>query len=167
MDPSHMKAEGVDDWLKHWIKLQKRNKRPLTLKDPSAANSDQSKAPEKGSGKGKGKGKARATSPSPTRASSDTEDAENMEDFDKGEDTESDEAKSINGDSAGTLDDDEDIPKAGSSLPLAPASAAKSKKTRFAFLKSLSDDKTYSQLLRLLYAAQVSQIYYLFLHSMY
>ena len=160
-----MKAEGVDDWLKHWIKLQKRKKRPLTLKDPSAPNSDQSKAPAKGSGKRKGK--ARATSRSSTHAESDTDNAENQEDFDKGEDTESDEAKSINSDSARTVDDDEDIPKAGSSLPQTPASAANSKKSRFAFLKSLSDDKYYSQLIRLLYAAKVSKIYHLSLQSMY
>jgi hypothetical protein len=34
-EPSHMKSDGVDAWLQHWLKLQKRNKRPLILKDGS------------------------------------------------------------------------------------------------------------------------------------
>src|ERR1700733_16123383 len=40
VDPSHMKAEGVDDWLKHWLKLQKKKKRPLILKSPTEPNSE-------------------------------------------------------------------------------------------------------------------------------
>jgi hypothetical protein len=46
MEPSHMKAEGVDNWLKHWLKMQNKKKRPLTLKNPLIleAPSDQSKA---------------------------------------------------------------------------------------------------------------------------
>lgn len=35
MEPLHMKAQGVDDWQKHWLKLQKKGKCPLTLRDPS------------------------------------------------------------------------------------------------------------------------------------
>lgn len=42
-------------------------------------------------------------------------------------------------------------------LPSSPSSAAQSKKTRLAFLRSLSDDKHYHQLVRLLYAAKVSE----------
>jgi len=30
-----MKLDGIDAWLKHWLKLQKKKKRPLELKDPS------------------------------------------------------------------------------------------------------------------------------------
>jgi hypothetical protein len=30
-----MKAKGVDDWLKHWLKLQTKGKHPLTFKDQS------------------------------------------------------------------------------------------------------------------------------------
>src|ERR1700752_4477391 len=40
MEPSHMKAKGVDDWLNHWLKLQKKGKQCVTLKDPSVASSD-------------------------------------------------------------------------------------------------------------------------------
>ena len=29
-----MKSDGVDIWLKHWLKLQKKNKHPLVLKGP-------------------------------------------------------------------------------------------------------------------------------------
>ena len=28
-EPSYMKADGVDAWLKQWLKLQKKNKHPL------------------------------------------------------------------------------------------------------------------------------------------
>jgi hypothetical protein len=42
-------------------------------------------------------------------------------------------------------------------LPPSPSSAAHSKETRLAFLRSLSDDKHYRQLLHLLYAAKVSE----------
>jgi hypothetical protein len=34
-EPSHMKSDGVDAWLQHWLKLQKWNKCPLVLKDGS------------------------------------------------------------------------------------------------------------------------------------
>ena len=34
-EPLHMKSNGVDIWLKHWLKLQKKNKHPLMLKGPS------------------------------------------------------------------------------------------------------------------------------------
>lgn len=154
-----MKAEGVDDYLKHWFKMQKIKKRPLTLKDPSIAHSDQSiaRAKESGKGKGKGKGKARATSKSSRNEDSDNDDGDNQQDVEKEEDAASDEAKSINSNSTQTVSDDEDIPEAGSSLPRTPASAAQSKKTHLAFLKSLSNNKYYTQLIKLLYAAKVSK----------
>lgn len=70
-EPSHMKAEGVDEWLRHWLKLQRRNKRPLSLKGGiDIATSDQgSKSRDKGKStriksggrRKKGKGKAKAT----------------------------------------------------------------------------------------------------------
>src|SRR5882762_9179055 len=34
-EPSHMKSDAVDAWLQHWLKMQKRNKRPPVLKDDS------------------------------------------------------------------------------------------------------------------------------------
>ena len=50
-----MKSDGIDAWLKHWLQLQRKNKRPLVLKD----HSDRPSTPSKHKGKGKGKGKAR------------------------------------------------------------------------------------------------------------
>lgn len=150
-----MKAEGVNDWLKHWLRMQQKKKRPLILKNPSEAPSDQSKAPAKSS---KGKGKAKALSPPSSDEVSDEEDVDSQKDFDNEEDEISNPAKSVNGASTPTVaKDNGDTPQAGSSLPLTPASAAKSKETRLLFLKSLSDDKYYRQLLRLLYAAKVSK----------
>jgi len=35
-----VKSDGVDVWLKHWLKLQKKNKHPLVLKDPLDKPSD-------------------------------------------------------------------------------------------------------------------------------
>jgi hypothetical protein len=35
-----MKSVGVDAWLGHWLKLQKKNKCPLVLKDLSDRSSD-------------------------------------------------------------------------------------------------------------------------------
>jgi hypothetical protein len=57
-EPSHMKSDGVDAWLQHWLKLQKRNKRPLILKD----GSDEIHPNPTSSSKGKGKGKGKASS---------------------------------------------------------------------------------------------------------
>jgi len=34
-----MKSESVDCWLRHWLKLQKKGKRPLVIKDPTAKSS--------------------------------------------------------------------------------------------------------------------------------
>jgi len=53
-DLSYMKSDGVDAWLQHWLTLQKRNKRPLILKD----GSDEIHPNPTSSSNGKGKGKA-------------------------------------------------------------------------------------------------------------
>ncbi len=34
-EPSHMKSDGVDCWLKHWLKSQKKGRHPLVLRDPT------------------------------------------------------------------------------------------------------------------------------------
>ena len=59
-EPSHMKSDGVDAWLQHWLKLQKRNKHPLILKD----NSD--KIPSNPTSSSKQKRKAKAFTPQST-----------------------------------------------------------------------------------------------------
>src|ERR1700743_3774834 len=43
MESSHMKATVVDDWLNHVLKLQKKGKQRVTLKDPSVVSSDNQK----------------------------------------------------------------------------------------------------------------------------
>ena len=40
-----MKADAVDAWLGHWLKIQKKNKRPLVLKNPSDRASDKQANP--------------------------------------------------------------------------------------------------------------------------
>lgn len=102
-----MKAEGVDDWLKHWLKMQNKKECPLTLKSPLEALSDQLKAD------GKGKGKARASLLSFSDKESDEDNDNNKKGMDNEEITE----------------DDGNTPQAGSSLPPTPASAAKSTET--------------------------------------
>ena len=58
-----MKSNGVDAWLKHWLKLQKKNKCPLVLKRPSDKILDTSSTSASGlKSKGK-KGKARYVEP--------------------------------------------------------------------------------------------------------
>ena len=52
-----MKSDGVDSWLRHWLKLQKKNKCPLVLKEHSDKQSDHNTPPQIVP---KGKGKAKA-----------------------------------------------------------------------------------------------------------
>src|SRR6201999_944450 len=106
---------------------------PLILKNPSEALSDQSKAPAKLS---KGKGKVMALSPPSSDKVSDKENVDSQKDFDNEEDEISNPANSVNDTSTPTVaEDNGDAPQAGSSLPLTPASAAKSKETRLLFLR--------------------------------
>jgi len=42
-DPSHMKSRGVDAWLQHWLKMQKKGKHPLVLKNSSDKDCDATK----------------------------------------------------------------------------------------------------------------------------
>ncbi|KIM79975.1 hypothetical protein PILCRDRAFT_9863 [Piloderma croceum F 1598] len=56
-EPSHMKSDGVDSWLRHWLKLQKKNKCPLVLKEHSDKQSDHN-VPLQIIPKGKGKSRA-------------------------------------------------------------------------------------------------------------
>jgi hypothetical protein len=151
VDPSHMKAEGVDDWLKHWLKLQKKKKRPLILKSPAEPNSEDPPNRSKGvnrTGKAKGaankKGKERAVSED---QDGDIYDGENVTDVEPDKLDSETGVHPQSGDSGSHQDD--------SMLPPSPASAAGSKKSRITFLKSLSEDRNYRQLIRLLHAAKV------------
>ena len=39
-DPSHIKTDGVDAWLRHWLKLQKKGQHPLVLRGPTDRSSE-------------------------------------------------------------------------------------------------------------------------------
>jgi hypothetical protein len=154
MEPSHMKAKGVDDWLNHWLKLQKKGKQRVTLKDPSVVSSDNQKHTnertlQNGDRHAKGKKKA-----SPSLEPSDGEDISR--------DTENTpEIASVDGDNLPSDNNDGVEERAKMpGLPTAPSAAATSEKTRLLFLMSLSDDKNYRQLILLLRAAKASHPHY-------
>jgi hypothetical protein len=151
-EPSRMKSDAVNAWLKHWLRLQKRDKRPLVLKDRSDRSSEtHANTPaitKKHMGRGKGKGKGRYVE-------SDESDDEEMEDTEdesgpnqlgtKGKRT---------GQPASPTDDEGN--GHGTVLPQSPKSAADSRRARREFLISLSEDVQYHQLLLLLRVAKVS-----------
>jgi hypothetical protein len=163
IEPSHMKAQGVDDWLKHWLKLQTKGKRPLTLKDPSEGQATSPTPPsDRAKGKKSRKGKEKARDTPETSAD---EQGDGQVSGDDGDDNEKDaesgqeDDKSSSGENdqrAETVDSDAPGAENALGLPLAPSSAAKSKETRRAFLNTLSSDKNYRQLIRLLDAAKVN-----------
>jgi len=158
MDPSHMKATGVDDWLRHWLKLQKKGKCPLVIKDPSKPQPDSPAGTNK---KTKGKRKAKDTEDTSDDEKSDAtvtttqkakgkrkkQDAENDSD-----DANAGQESGVNsGNDQTQAQDDGNV----EGLPPTPHSAAKSMDTRYKFLMSLSEDENYRQLIRLLHAAKV------------
>jgi hypothetical protein len=150
-EPSHMKSEGVDAWLKHWLKLQKKSKRPLVLKGPA----DQSPELRQGSNNvskrktGKGKGKARYIE------SEDSDDEETEDKSDTGGVNEGNTELSVCAGQSNERAPDDGI----LTLPPSPLSASNNRKTRRAFLGSLSNDDNYKKLLLLLRAAKVSERY--------
>jgi len=135
-----MKSEGVDAWLRHWLKLQKRNKHPLVLKDRSDKPSDHPAPPHI---KGKGKAKAQEV---------DSEDDEEMDD-DADDSVSNPALPPAPPTDTGTNAEGDDHIK---SLPKSPSSAAHNRISSRTFLTSLSDDKSYKKLLLLLKAADVS-----------
>ena len=145
-EPSYMKSEAVNAWLKHWLKMQKKGKRPLVLKTKTDPSSE-TRTTVATTSKGKGKKKAYI------EESDDAEDAEDAERSDS-EKSRSEVEKSP------TPECDTAREKKQNSnvliLPASPRSAGSNHRTRRTFLKSLSDDKNYQLLLRLLVAAKVS-----------
>jgi hypothetical protein len=57
-EPSHMKSEGIDAWLKHWLMLQKKSKHPLVLRGPADQSPKLQQGPNNVSKQKTGKGKA-------------------------------------------------------------------------------------------------------------
>ena len=132
-EPSRMKSEAVDCWIKHWLRLQKKGKRPLVLK--TASDKEQQSSDAEGRLKSKKKGKMKAT---------DMEDGQDKVNDDHESDRDSDGAANKH-----------PSPHPVGNAPASPLSADLNRTTRLKFLKSLSDDKNYQRLLLLLQAAQV------------
>jgi len=159
-EPSHMKSDGVDAWLQHWLKFQKRNKRPLVLKDMSDAIQSNPTTTSKG------KGKAKA----PKAPSIDDDNSDDEADEVHTNPTTAPKVKA-KAPKAPSIDDgnsddnavDEDsnnnhsTTDANRLLPT-PLSASETRKTRREFLATLSDDPKYQQSLLLLRAAKVRHI---------
>lgn len=171
-----MKSDGVDAWLKHWLTLQKRNKRPLILKD----GSDEAHPNPKSSSKRKGKAsKAQATNddesdeeevqegwddesdegeahPNPTSSSKRKSKASKPRATDDDESDEEEVEEDKNDESENTHDGD-----TAKGLPPTPHSASETRTGRREFLATLSKDRNYHRLLLLIRAADVSQCCYM------
>ena len=150
-----MKLEAVDAWLRHWQKIQKKNKRPLIFKDPSGKTSEQRPNPKVSTAvpnptavsKGKRKGKAKNTGSDHSGYKSTSDERNN----------------DVTNAAAAEPNPNRTGPSNGSTstaitMPPSPLSALETRKTRRAFLESLSNDKNYRKLVLLLDAADVSVI---------
>jgi len=189
-EPSHMKSDGIDAWLRHWLKIQKRNKRPLVFKEGSDATQSNPTTASKGKAKASkapsvddddSDDEANEGHTSPTAASKGKAKASKTPSIDKGNsDDKADEVHtnpttaskgkakasktpSINDGNSDDKAVDEDSNNGPSTteanrLPLTPLSASKTRKTRRAFLATLSDDSNYQKLLLLLHAAKVNHM---------
>lgn len=150
-----MKLEAVDAWLRHWQKIQKKNKQPLIFKDPSGKTSEQCPNLKVGTAvpnptaksKGKGKGKAMNTG-------SDHSDYEYTSDEQNNDVTNAaalEPNPNHTGQSNGSI-------YTVIIMPPSLLSASGTQKSCHAFLELLSDDKNYQKLVLLLDAADVSVI---------
>ena len=160
-----MKLKGVDDWLKHWLKLQDKSKRPLTLRNPSEPQPNNVPHPHKGL-KGKGKQRAEVDDADSDGSDGTSDDAAvESENCNKGRKANQVENARNNGQSSGSgtasapkdANADPGITDNAPGIPTAPGSVSRSKDSRKAFFESLSDAKNYLLLIRLLLAAKVCQ----------
>ena len=156
-EPSHMKSDGVDAWLQHWLKLQKRNKHPLILKD----NSD--KIPSNPTSSSKQKQKAKASTPQSTNDNtSDEEPADGANDDDEesadGANDDNEEAAEGGNNDYDKSDTDNNGHNTADMLPLSLLSASEMWIARREFLATLSKDENYQSLLLMLRAAKVSNM---------
>ena len=125
-----MKSDAVDAWLQHWLKMQKRNKRPLVLKDDSDETHTNPTAASK-------------RKPKASKAQSIDGDDSDDAAVDKDNNTNPSNTYNANADAA---------------LPPTPLSASETRNSRRTFLATLSDDQNYQKLLLLLRAAKVSNM---------
>ena len=141
-----MKSNGVDAWLKHWIKLQKKNKWPLVLKRPMdktlgmlPSTAITSKSKKKG-------GKARYIEPDNTGS-------EGLDECsDDGGNTKDGSVIFNDGVENDQLEDHN-----GAIIPKSPYSTSDNRKTQHKFLTTLSMDNNYKKSMLLLHVAKVSE----------
>lgn len=137
-----MKSDGIDAWLRHWLKLQKKHRRPLVVKNPADKSSEPRPKPAILSKRKAKRAKARYIE------SDSTDDTADRDITDKSDD-ESQAVKKVTGAVNAKV------------LPPPPLSASATRKSRRAFLATLSSDKNYKLLQRLLYVAKVSKHIYI------
>jgi hypothetical protein len=139
-EPSRMTEIAVNTWLRHWLTRQQKSKRPLILKDPSS----KIHTPPKDLGKGKG-GKHKHI-----------EWVEPDDEEDEDEDDNVNDTISQDGDEeANSNIAVDDGPEDSGNGPVTPSASAESRKSRRTFLKTLSEDGKYQELLLLMDAAKV------------
>ena len=151
-----MKCDAMDAWLGHWLKIQKKKKRPLVLKDLSDSSSTKPSNREIVS-KGKDKRSKAAY------VDSDHSEQESLHEDDEADGGEDAEGSHVVEKDANTNPTDQNNPRATDTtgLPSSPLSACTTRSSQRTFLSSLSDDSNYNSLIFLLRAAKVCNILFL------
>lgn len=134
-EPSHMKSDGVDAWLGHWLKMQKWHKHPLQLKGIPDDNS------------------SNLTTVSKPKAKKKTAQGTEGNRSDGVEPNEGETSKGLDGVGLDWNETSDTIV-----LQPTPLSTSEMQKTRCTFLTSLSNDKNYKKFIMLLGAAKVGNI---------
>ena len=148
-EPLHMKSDGVDIWLKHWLKLQKKNKHPLVLK--GLLDNIHESSPTLVTNL-----KLRSQHGKAWYLETDRSDCENVESI--LEDNGIDGGNAMTAD--GITDKAEEV-VSDAILPQSPYSTSNNRKAHHTFLTSLSADLKYQQLLLLLHVAKVSDLQFM------
>ena len=141
-----MKSDGVDAWLHHWLKLQKKGRRPLVVKNPADKSSEARQKPTTLSKRKAKRAKARYI---------DSDDAGDQEMADKSDDGGTNAGS--DGPPAQRTGQATEGPDDDKVLPPAPSTASATRKPHRTFLATLSNDTNYKKLQQLLYAAKVSK----------
>src|ERR1700683_2240062 len=116
-----MKSVGIDAWLQHWLKLQKKSRRPLVLKNPMDKSSELNPKSRTVTKQKASQGKARYI---------ESDDSDNQDTSNKSGSEETKEPPCAEGLANALV------------LSPSPLSASAMRKARRAFLASLSSDVT-------------------------
>jgi hypothetical protein len=148
-----MKSDAVDAWLRHWLNLQMKGKRPLVLmgssENLSRAHAAKSSTPPISTKRGKGKGKARYVEPDSSDGAEHVDKGDG--DLRPGSPASNSGANTHRASPAASLTG----PDNRLGLPTTPCSGSINKESRCEFLMSLSEDVNYQKLVLLLRAAEV------------